>query len=300
MRSGMINVYKEKGYTSFDVVAKLRGILKERRIGHTGTLDPDAEGVLPVCLGKGTKLCGMLTDEDKEYETVLLLGRVTDTQDISGKILEERQVELDEMGVIEAVHSFEGEYSQIPPMYSALKVCGKKLYELAREGRTVERSPRKVQIFSIEIEDICLPRVRMKVRCSKGTYIRTLCEDIGRKLGCGGCMEELVRTRVGSFCLEGARTLSQIEKLEKDGREKDFLMPVERAFDACPAFMVKKKFEKAARNGNKLELGWLEAMDGRKPDGGQVCIFLENHTFVGVYQMEKAGIYRPVRIFYEG
>ena len=199
MLSGIINVYKEKGYTSFDVVAKLRGILKIKKIGHTGTLDPDAEGVLPVCLGKATKVCGLLTDKDKEYETVLLLGTTTDTQDVSGAVLEQKAVAVSGQQVKEAIMSFVGDYLQTPPMYSALKVDGKKLCDLARAGVTVERKPRPVRILSITILEITLPRVRMRVECSKGTYIRTLCQDIGERLGCGGCMETLLRTRVADF-----------------------------------------------------------------------------------------------------
>ena len=200
MIHGILNVYKEKGYTSHDVVAKLRGITGQKKIGHTGTLDPDAVGVLPVCLGKATRLCDLLTDKDKTYETVLLLGQSTDTQDISGQILETNETkELNEEMVSAAIRSFVGEYEQIPPMYSALKVGGKKLYELAREGKVVERKSRKVKIHEIEILEIQIPRVKMRVSCSKGTYIRTLCHDIGEKLGCGGCMEELTRTRVSRF-----------------------------------------------------------------------------------------------------
>ena len=202
MVSGIINVYKEKGYTSFDVVAKLRGILKQKKIGHTGTLDPDAEGVLPVCLGKATKVCDLLTDKSKEYEAVLLLGTVTDTQDTSGTVLEQREVAVSEDTVREAIRSFVGDYMQVPPMYSALKVNGRKLCDLAREGKTVERAARPVKIFSIDILQVNLPKVRMRVHCSKGTYIRTLCQDIGEKLGCGGCMEKLLRTRVSEFCVE--------------------------------------------------------------------------------------------------
>ena len=158
MVNGIINVYKEKGYTSFDVVAKLRGIFKQKKIGHTGTLDPDAEGVLPVCLGKATKVCDLLTDKSKEYEAVLLLGKVTDTQDITGTVLEEKDVKVTEEAVRETVLSFVGDYMQIPPMYSALKVNGKKLCDLAREGKTVERQARPVKILTIDILDVTLPR----------------------------------------------------------------------------------------------------------------------------------------------
>ena len=196
MVNGILNVYKEKGYTSHDVVAKLRGIVGQKKIGHTGTLDPDAEGVLPVCLGRATKVCDMLTEKDKTYEAVLLLGKETDTQDISGTVLRVGETEgLTQEQVKDCVMSFVGEYDQIPPMYSALKVNGKKLYELAREGKTIERKSRKVEIKEIRILEMALPRVRMEVSCSKGTYIRTLCHDIGEKLGCFGCMESLLRTR---------------------------------------------------------------------------------------------------------
>ena len=212
MIHGIINVYKEKGFTSHDVVAKLRGIVGQKKIGHTGTLDPDATGVLPVCLGKATKLCDLLTDKNKTYEAVLLLGKTTDTQDITGEVLEEKSTEaLTEEKVREAIEGFIGDYEQIPPMYSALKVNGKKLYELAREGKVIERKARPVKILDIQILEIDLPKVRMEVSCSKGTYIRTLCHDIGEKLGCGGCMESLIRTRVSTFRIEDAKTLDEIE-----------------------------------------------------------------------------------------
>ena len=209
MVNGILNVYKEKGYTSHDVVAKLRGIVGQKKIGHTGTLDPDAEGVLPVCLGRATKVCDMLTEKDKTYEAVLLLGKETDTQDISGTVLRVGETEgLTQEQVKDCVMSFVGEYDQIPPMYSALKVNGKKLYELAREGKTIERKSRKVEIKEIRILEMALPRVRMEVSCSKGTYIRTLCHDIGEKLGCFGCMESLLRTKVSRFEIESSLKLS--------------------------------------------------------------------------------------------
>ena len=171
--NGIINVYKEKGYTSHDVVAKLRGICRQKKIGHTGTLDPDAEGVLPVCLGTATKVCGLLTDKDKVYEAVLLLGTQTDTQDISGTVVRQAQVTCTQDEVRQAAASFLGIYSQLPPMYSALKVNGKKLCDLARAGVEVERSKRQVSIYEIEVLWMRLPRVKLRVHCSKGTYIRT-------------------------------------------------------------------------------------------------------------------------------
>ena len=220
-------MYKEKGFTSHDVVAKLRGIVGQKKIGHTGTLDPDATGVLPVCLGKATKLCDLLTDKNKTYEAVLLLGKTTDTQDITGEVLEEKSTEaLTEEKVREAIEGFIGDYEQIPPMYSALKVNGKKLYELAREGKVIERKARLVKILDIQILEIDLPKVRMEVSCSKGTYIRTLCHDIGEKLGCGGCMESLIRTRVSTFRIEDAKTLDEIETLKQEGKLAELLVPM--------------------------------------------------------------------------
>ena len=194
MINGILNIYKEKGYTSHDVVARLRGIVGQKKIGHTGTLDPEAEGVLPVCLGRATKVCDMLTDKDKTYETVLLLGKTTDTQDITGKVLSEHSPDdpglpggaVTEKPAEECISGFIGAYDQIPPMYSALKVGGKKLYELAREGKTVERKSRWVMIRDIRIKEIKLPRIRMEEDCSKGTDIRTLCHDLGGGLGCAG------------------------------------------------------------------------------------------------------------------
>ena len=213
---GIINVYKEPGFTSHDVVAKLRGILHMKKIGHTGTLDPDAQGVLPVCLGKATKLCGMITDWGKTYEAVMLLGKTTDTQDISGSVLSVSEVNADERKIIDVIISFVGGYEQVPPMYSALKHNGKKLYELARQGIEVERKSRHVDIGFIKINEMNLnddeKTVTFTVACSKGTYIRTLIDDIGKKLGCGACMLSLKRTRVGQFEIDDSLTLNQISE----------------------------------------------------------------------------------------
>lgn len=253
MIHGILNVYKEKGFTSHDVVAKLRGITGQKKIGHTGTLDPDAEGVLPVCLGRATKLCDMLTDRDKTYETVLLLGCTTDTQDIGGRVLETRDTSgFGETEVRAAVYGFTGEYAQVPPMYSALKVNGKKLYELARAGKEVERKARTVNIYEISILEICLPRVRMRVRCSKGTYIRTLCHDIGERLGLGGCMEELVRTQSGRFVLEESLTLEEIERMRQEGSLGKAVIPVDAMFEDYPKAIVGKRWDALVKNGNPV------------------------------------------------
>ena len=196
MIDGFINIYKEQGFTSFDVVAKLRGILKQKKIGHTGTLDPMAEGVLLVCLGSATKMCDLLTEKNKTYTCTMLLGKTSDTEDVTGVMTDVTDVYPDEKTVRAAVMSFVGDYMQIPPMYSAIKVNGKKLYELARAGQVIEREPRSVTIHGITIQSVELPRVTFDVSCSKGTYIRSLCRDIGEKLGCGAVMEKLIRTEV--------------------------------------------------------------------------------------------------------
>lgn len=298
MKSGIINVYKEKGFTSFDVVAKLRGILKTKKIGHTGTLDPEAEGVLPVCIGKATKVCDLLTDKDKVYEAVLLLGTETDTQDIFGQVIKNLPVTVSEEKVKEVILSFEGGYDQIPPMYSALKVGGKKLYELAREGKTVERKARRVDIFSIEIMEMNLPRVRMRVHCSKGTYIRTLCHDIGQKLGCGGCMEALIRIKVGAFILEDAKKLSEIEKLAAAGEADAQILSVEKVFENLPGVWTKPEFDVIVHNGNPIEEGMLTEQLPINME--RLRVYDSENTFIGVYgYSEKRRNLKPVKMFYE-
>lgn len=248
--NGIINVYKEEGFTSFDVVAKLRGILKQKKIGHTGTLDPDAVGVLPVCLGNATKLCDMLTDKKKEYIAEFVLGKVTDTQDISGHVLEEKEVNCTDKEVIAAIESFVGTYEQLPPMYSAIKVDGKRLYELARQGKEVERKTRPVTLYEIEILKMELPKVSIRVLCSKGTYIRTLCHDIGQKLSCGAVMTSLKRTASGIFSIDSALTLAEIEAIRDNGELDSVIIPVDEVFKNLPAIVVTGELEKKILNGN--------------------------------------------------
>ena len=306
MRNGILNIYKEKGYTSHDVVAKLRGIVRQKRIGHTGTLDPDAEGVLPVCLGKATSLCGMLTDQSKIYETVLLLGKVTDTQDLTGRVLEERETQgLTEEEVRSCIAGFAGDYEQLPPMYSALKVNGKKLYELARQGIEVERKKRKVRIHEISIQEISLPWVRMKVHCSKGTYIRTLCHDIGRKLGCGGCMESLLRIRAGCFELSDSVRLGDVEAACTAGNLDKILRPADWVFEHLRAVEILGPYRNLAYNGNPFSLRQMEEIqkageqkpeedqasrmesgDGKSrfSEGEQVRVYDAKGRFIGIYR----------------
>lgn len=298
MINGVLNIYKEKGYTSHDVVAKLRGIVGQKKIGHTGTLDPDAVGVLPVCLGKATKLCDMLTDKNKTYETVMLLGKVTDTQDISGATLSEQDVSaLDENAVRVAVMSFLGDYMQIPPMYSALKVNGKKLYELAREGIEIERKARPVQILEIQIKEINLPRVRMEVTCSKGTYIRTLCHDIGAKLGCGACMEELIRTKVSRFDIEDSLTLEQVANLKNADQLDAHLVAIDEMFSDYEAVTLKEEFMSFVYNGNVFFPKHLQERI-ELVDEKMVRVYDGNGEFIAIYRFIKdKNLFKIVKMF---
>lgn len=313
MYHGIINVYKEAGFTSHDVVARLRGICKQKKIGHTGTLDPDAVGVLPVCLGSATRVCDMLTDRQKEYVAVLRLGIVTDTQDISGKVLEERPVEVSDQLIESVVMSFRGDSMQVPPMYSALKVNGKKLYELARQGREVERTPRPITIYELEILERNCPDYTIRVRCSKGTYIRTLCHDIGQKLGCGGVMAGLTRTQVGEFKIGEAYTLMELQQYADEDRLSELIFPIEGVFKQLSELTVKESSYKALVNGNQLKLQEVfiggsplqekAAVNGKPAghpaDGEEFRVYSHQRCFLGVYRYEAGRrLFVPVKMFF--
>ncbi len=313
---GMLVINKEPDFTSSDVVAKLRGILHMRRIGHTGTLDPMAEGVLPICLGNATKVAELIADRDKEYIARLRLGVTTDTQDMTGTVLTELSaeellggllqdseetkkredepcrdrdyLEKAENRIREAASHFIGSIQQIPPMYSAVWMDGRRLYELAREGKTVERRPREITIRELEIQEISLPYVTMRVVCSKGTYIRTLCEDLGNELGVGGAMEHLLRTRVGGFSMDRAVRLSQLqERIEKDGFEavRKMLIPVDSFFADSPALHVLEKDMKYLRNGNALS--GANTAEGILPREDRIRVYDEKGEFYALYHYEK-------------
>ena len=314
MYNGLLNIYKEKDFTSHDVVAKLRGILRQKKIGHTGTLDPNAEGVLPVCLGKGTKLCDMLTGTKKQYKVSFVFEKETDTEDIWGTVTKTHEPLKQDAPIKDTILSFVGEYDQVPPMYSAKKINGKKLYELAREGREVERKPRDIEIFSLDILEMQLPRVRFRVHCSKGTYIRTLCQDIGEKAGCGGCMEELLRTRVDRFSLAEAHKLSEIEQIRDAGKLSEILIPVDQMFLSYPKVTVLEKYRLALANGNSFTAQMLADMDpadvkaadmvgtadntgkadrevtkaAQIHDGSFVRVYSAEDVFYGIYQYTQA------------
>lgn len=257
--NGVILINKPLGKTSHDLVYEARRLSGVKKVGHTGTLDPMAEGVLPVCIGNATKAADMLTASDKGYRAQLVLGMTTDTQDAEGEILSECGVFLRKEEIEKAIKSFEGEIEQIPPMYSAIKVGGKKLYELAREGIEIERKPRKVTIKSINISEIDMENytVTIDVFCSKGTYIRSLCEDIGIKLGVGAYMNTLVRTRSGMFTIDQCKKVEELRDLKEKGELEKVLIPTSELFSDYPKIVLNKKQSELAQNGVKIIYGDL-------------------------------------------
>ncbi len=300
MINGILNVYKEKGFTSHDVVAKLRGIVHQKKIGHTGTLDPDAEGVLPICLGTATKLCDMLTDKSKTYHTVFKLGVVTDTQDITGTVQEENAVLCTKQQILNTIMSFVGRYEQVPPMYSAKKVNGKKLYEYAREGKVVEREACSVIIHSIEQIEVNLEKneISMDVSCSKGTYIRTLCHDIGQQLGCGACMLSLLRTKVSTFYIKDSLSLEKIALLQQTGELLSYVYSPEQVLGEFSSIKVLEKGDKLLYNGNALSKNLLAPTQEVRTE--QVRVYDSKGKFVAIYgwDMNKKQ-YKPVKMFLE-
>lgn len=294
--NGVLNVYKEKGYTSHDVVAKLRGICHQKKIGHTGTLDPEAEGVLPVCLGNATKLCDFLTDKSKVYEAVLLLGKTSDTYDAAGVITSEQSTDgINSEEITNVIKSFEPGYEQIPPMYSAKKINGQKLYDLARAGKEVERKAVSVSIPLIEILEINLPRVRMRVHCGKGTYIRSLCHDIGAKVGCGALMEELLRIRVSNFYIEQSMRLSEIQDLMDQGQLEEKLMPTDEVLYEYPEVHTTRDADRFLANGNMFPGKWASKS---VENGTVVRVYNSECYFIGLFRYDGSrNMFMPVKMF---
>ena len=289
MTNGIIIINKEKGFTSFDVVAKLRKIFNQKKIGHTGTLDPDATGVLPVCLGKATKVCDLLTDKSKTYVCTLKLGITTDTEDLSGQILSDHTKEaslLSEEEVRSAILSFLGSSSQVPPMYSALKINGKKLYELAREGKVIERKARPITISEIKITSSYQDcEISFEVSCSKGTYIRSLCRDIGERLRVGGAMKELTRVRVATFTLDQALTLSEVEAAIENGRISSYIFEPDSLFP-YPKLQVREEAMRFLSNGNALTISeFLEEPESFTSDFYRV--YTKEGHFAAIYQKSQ-------------
>ena len=288
MPSGIIIIDKPAEWTSMDVCAKLRGILKEKRVGHGGTLDPMATGVLPVFVGAATKAVEFAEKGDKEYIAGLRLGTVTNTQDTSGEILKTCPVTAAREDLEAVLPQFTGAIAQIPPMYSAIKRDGKKLYELARAGKEVRRDPRPVTVYALEVlEQVSETDYLLRVRCSKGTYVRTLCHDIGAALGCGGCMSSLRRTMAAGFTLEQAVTLEEVQE-----QGEALLMPVDCFFDGCPVFLLASpRAERMVRSGSPVPAPGLGP--------GRYRVYGQDRTFLCLSEWKSGKLY-SIKNFFGG
>ena len=288
--TGILLIDKPRDWTSHDVVGKLRGILRERRIGHSGTLDPMATGLLVVFIGRATRAVEFAEAHEKEYHAGLRLGMVTDTQDVTGTVLEQCGCSVTREELEAVLPRFRGEIQQIPPMYSAIKVQGKKLYEIARKGGEVERKPRPVTISKLEVTGEEHGDYLLDVVCSKGTYIRTLCHDIGGALGVGGTMSALRRVRAGQFSLENAYTLEQVQQAADAGRAEELLLPVDALFSEYPAVALTAKGEKRCRVGNDYPVP--------ENAGGTCRVYGADGAFLALARAEQ-GIGKTIKSFYE-
>jgi len=287
MPAGIIIIDKPEGWTSQDVAAKLRGVFHERRVGHGGTLDPMATGVLPIFIGRATRAVEFFESAEKEYVAGLRLGLETNTQDTTGETLAEQPVSVTREQVEEVLKRFLGPQQQLPPMYSAVKIGGKKLYELARQGKTVERKPRNIEILELELLEGSGADYVIRVRCSKGTYIRTLCHDIGQALGCGGCMSSLRRTGAGCYGIEQAVTMEALLAMENPVAK---LLPVDSLFAHLPAVTVRQNQLKPVYNGGAVKMPDLPH--------GQYRVYGPDGSFLMVGQA-KQGMLHTVKSFFE-
>ena len=284
--NGIVIVNKPQGWTSQDVTARLRRVFNTRRIGHGGTLDPMATGVLPVFVGRGTRGVEFFEHAEKAYEAVLQLGMTTDTEDVTGTVLEEREVSVSEQEFLGILPKFRGKIQQIPPMYSALKVNGQKLCDLARKGKEVERQPREIEIFELTCLEFSGNTARLRVRCSKGTYIRTLCKDIGQALGCGGCMAALRRVQAGEYTIDEAVPLALL--LETENPEQ-YLRAVDTMFRNYPAVTLTEKQELRCRNGNSFTVNMA---------AGTYRAYSQTGEFLMLAKVED-GVMSTVKSFFE-
>ena len=287
--NGIILVDKPQDWTSHDVVAKLRGVLHERRIGHSGTLDPLATGLLVVFVGRATRAVEFAEADSKEYLAGLRLGVSTDTQDITGNVIAKCDALPDEAAVRETLCRFIGDIEQIPPMYSAIKIGGKKLYELARRGESVERTPRKITVSSIDIVDKDSTDYILNISCSKGTYVRTLCNDIGNALGCGACMSSLRRTRAGAFSVDEAHSLENIEAAALEDRLSDIILPVDALFAPFPKLTVSESAAKRLKNGNVIKVS---------AEDGDYRVYSDSEEFLLLGRVED-GKLKTIKSFFE-
>ena len=284
--NGIVIVDKPQDWTSQDVTARLRRVFNTRRIGHGGTLDPMATGVLPVFVGRATRGVEFFEHAEKTYEATLLLGTSTDTEDISGTVLQQRDVHISETEFLNILPRFRGKIMQVPPMYSALKINGQKLVDLARKGKTVERQPREIEIFQLDCVDFSGNTARLRVRCSKGTYIRTLCKDIGEALGCGGCMAALRRVQAGEYTIAESVPLQQLLNCAEPEK---YLRPVDSLFRCYPAVTLSPKQEKCCRNGASFSI---------QLDAGTYRCYGKDGEFLSLSKVES-GIMSTVKSFFE-
>ena len=284
--NGIVIVDKPQGWTSQDVTARLRRVFNTRRIGHGGTLDPMATGVLPVFVGRATRGVEFFKHAEKIYEATLHLGLTTDTEDITGTVLEEKEVRISQQEFLDILPRFRGKIQQIPPMYSALKVNGQKLYDLARQGKVVERQPREIEIFELTCLEFAKNTARLRIHCSKGTYIRTLCKDIGEALGCGGCMESLRRVRAGEYSIEEAVPL---EKLLEAENPQQYLRSVDSMFAQHPAVTLTAKQEARCRNGNSFSIALAD---------GTYRVYGQDRSFLALSQVDS-GVMSTIKSFFE-
>ena len=284
--NGIVIVDKPQDWTSQDVTARLRRVFNTRRIGHGGTLDPMATGVLPVFVGRATRGVEFFEHAEKIYEATLRLGITTDTEDITGTILEEREVRISDPDFLAILPRFRGKIQQIPPMYSALKVNGQKLYDLARQGKVVERQPREIEIFELSCLEFAGNTARLRIHCSKGTYIRTLCKDIGEALGCGGCMESLHRVRAGEYSIDEAVPLAELLETENP---QQYLRSVDSMFAKHPAITLTPKQETRCRNGNSFSVTVAD---------GTYRVYAQNGEFLALCRV-AGGVMSTIKNFFE-
>lgn len=286
--NGIICVDKPAGFTSFDVVAKLRGILQTRRLGHGGTLDPMATGVLPVFVGTATKACDIMPDNTKSYRAGFRLGETTDTQDVTGEVLTRSDMPVSEEALRGVIPGFVGDIMQLPPMYSAVQVNGQRLYDLARKGIEVEREARPIQVFAIDLisYDESVREGVLDISCGKGTYIRTIISDIGEQLGCGGIMTSLVRTSSGGFTLGDCYTFGQIQQARDEDRLSGLILPIERVFASLPKLRLNEAQTRMYRNGVKLDLARVR---GIKADTADYAVYGSDGAFIGTALADHDG-----------
>lgn len=293
--NGIICVDKPQGFTSFDVIAKLRGIMKIRRLGHGGTLDPMATGVLPVFVGTATKACDIMPDNTKSYRAGFKLGQVTDTQDITGEVLTTSDMAVSR-GMLEAViPSFVGDIMQLPPMYSAVQVNGQRLYDLARQGVEVERTPRQIHVDRLELSEYNEEKREgiLEIYCGKGTYIRTIINDIGEKLGCGGIMTSLVRTYSGGFTLGDCFTMEEIQQAADENRLEELILPIERVFETLPKLRLNEVQTRMYKNGVKLDISRVHRI---KADADTYSVYGYDGGFIGTaFADHENGILRVAK-----